>query len=355
MQPTAPIRPDTVHGAPTGGTNLTDQNNFAALAQQYRFNAALGGLVGLLAGDAIGVCYEFKPPERLPARELIDMTPPAAFNRSHQGVPVGTWSDDGAQALCLLASLMECDRFSLNDFADRLVRWMRDGYMAVDGDVFDIGSQTADALHNLSDGVPPRESGGASESDNGNGSLMRVLPLALWHTGPDDNLINAAHLQSLPTHAHARSQVACAFYCLVARGYLGKIDEPWSWAEQRLQYIYEVWPDRQSARPFLAELDVLRSFPKIDRPRGSGYVIDTLWSAKRALEEATFEDVIRSAILFGHDTDTTAAVAGGLAGIRFGLEGIPEHWLSGLRGYAIVDPFIVPLVARTGDNHIAHG
>ncbi|MGF6872191.1 ADP-ribosylglycohydrolase family protein [Paraburkholderia sp. MM5477-R1] len=329
---------------------MTVQNTFAALARQYPFNAALGGLVGLLAGDAIGVCYEFQPPERLPVRERIDMTPPAGFNRSHQGVPVGTWSDDGAQALCLLASLIERDRFSLNDFADRLVRWMHDGYMAVDGHVFDIGSQTADALHNLSDGVPPRESGGATESDNGNGSLMRVLPLALWHTGPDENLVHAAHLQSLPTHAHARSQVACAFYCLVARGYLRKFHEPWSWAGQRLQSIYEAWPDRQSARPLLAELAVLRAFPKTDRPRGSGYVIDTIWSAKRALEESSFEEVIRTAVLFGHDTDTTAAVAGGLAGIRFGLAGIPERWLAGLRGFELVAPLLAPLVRDASDS-----
>ncbi|WP_245004449.1 ADP-ribosylglycohydrolase family protein [Paraburkholderia sacchari] len=329
---------------------MSNENNFAALAQQYKCDAALGGLVGLLTGDAVGVCYEFHPPERLPARGLIDMAPPAGFRRAHTGVPTGTWSDDGAQALCLLASLVERGKFSLTDFAERLVQWMNAGYMAVDGDVFDVGAQTAEALHNLADGVPPRESGGASEMDNGNGSLMRVLPLALWHIGADEDLVRDAHLQSLPTHAHPRSLVACAFYCLVARGYLRAEDDPWSWADRRLQAIYDESHDHRSNKPFLDELETLRRFAATDRPRGTGYVLDTIWSAKRALEESSFEEVIRSAILFGHDTDTTAAVAGGLAGIRFCLAGIPERWLGALRGFELAAPLITPLLTRSASS-----
>lgn len=331
----------------TGRTNLSIGNDFAELAHHAGFNAALGGLVGLLIGDAVGVGYEFRAPERLPSRDQIEMATPVEFRRSHAGVPVGTWSDDGAQALCLLASLLECGNFSLIDFADRLVRWLDDGYMAVDGDVFDVGVQTDEALSDLRDGVSPRESGGASEMDNGNGSLMRVLPLAVWHTGSDEALVKDAHLQSLPTHAHPRSLVACAFYCLVARGYLNKIGDPWAWADQRLEAMYEAWPHQQEKTAFLSEMDMLRSFPKTDQPRGTGYVIDTLWSARKALAEESFEDVIRTAILFGHDTDTTAAVAGGLAGIRFGLAGIPTRWLAGLRGFALVAPLISGLLART--------
>jgi ADP-ribosylglycohydrolase len=98
--------------------------------------------------------------------------------------------------------------------------------MAAGGDVFDVSVQTDETLSNLRDGVSPCESGGASEFDNGNGSLMRVLPLAGWHIGSDEALVKDAHLQSLPTHAHPRSLVACAFNCLVARGYLSKLGDP---------------------------------------------------------------------------------------------------------------------------------
>lgn len=91
--------------------------------------------MGLLCGDSVGVPYEFHSPEDLPSRDLIDMAAPVGIPRAHAGVPDGTWSDDGSQALCLLASLLECGQFNLTDFADRLLRWRDDGYLAVDGDV----------------------------------------------------------------------------------------------------------------------------------------------------------------------------------------------------------------------------
>jgi ADP-ribosyl-[dinitrogen reductase] hydrolase len=317
-----------------------NNEGFAALHQDHRTSAAIGGLVGLLVGDALGVGFEFKKPNQIPPRAQIEMTMPATFRRTYAHVPSGTWSDDGAQALCLLASLIERGKFALTDFAEKLLNWLDHGYLAIDGDVFDVGSQTASALHRLREGMPARESGGATEWDNGNGSLMRVLPLALWHTGPDDVLVKSAHLQSLPTHAHARSLVACAFYCLTARGYLNKLSDPWSWADSRLEAIYRDWSNQSERDALLAELEELRSYPKTDDLRGTGYVLDTIWSARKALEAHSFEDVARTAILFGNDTDTTAAVACGLAGIRFGLAGIPTRWLAELRGIDMVKPLV---------------
>src|SRR5437763_10292615 len=97
-----------------------------------------GGLVGLLVGDALGVPYEFSSPEELPPAEAIEFEPPAGFCRAHVGTPSGTWSDDSAQALCLLASLLTCGRFDADDFARRLLCWSEEGYMAVDDRVFVI-------------------------------------------------------------------------------------------------------------------------------------------------------------------------------------------------------------------------
>ena len=91
---------------------------------------------------------------------------------------------------------------------------------------------------------------------------------------------------------------------------------------------------------FLTELEVVRNFGKTHSPQGTGYVVDTLWSAKKSMEENSFVDVVRTAIMFGNDTDSTAAVAGGLAGIRFGLSGIPVRWLSQLRGFEIIGEII---------------
>lgn len=356
MRPLTPLAaqplPYVTNGPPVGGMRLTDKNNgFAALLTDHAGNAAIGGLVGLLVGDALGVGYEFHPPESLPPRDQIEMDRPVGIRRSHAGVPPGTWSDDGAQALCLLASLLDCGRLSLTDFGDRLLQWLDDGYMAVDGDVFDCGIQTAEALGYLRDGVSPHESGGTSERDNGNGSLMRVLPLALWHTGSNEALVRDAHLQSTPTHAHPRSLVACAYYCLVARGYLCQLPDTWSWAD-RMEEIYQDWPGERERKALLRELDVLRTFPKTDQPRGTGYVLDTIWSARQALQEESFEDVVRTAILFGHDTDTTAAFAGGLAGIRFGLGAIPIRWLEQLRGFDLFEPLTSQFMGKTNERGI---
>ena len=113
-----------------------------------------GGIWGLLIGDAVGVPYEFHPPEALPPSAQLEMEPPVGFARAHATVPPGTWSDDGAQALCLLRSLLDKARFDEADFAAKLLAWRERGYLAVDGRVFDIGTQTARALDRLRQGTP---------------------------------------------------------------------------------------------------------------------------------------------------------------------------------------------------------
>lgn len=303
-----------------------------------------GGLIGLLVGDALGVPYEFHRPEALPAADAIEYSPPAGFDRSHQGVPPGTWSDDGAQALCLLASLLYRDRFDADDFARRLINWYDHGYLTVDGVVFDVGVTTGRAILSLKDGAPPLDAGPADVHDNGNGSLMRVLPLALWHRGEDEELVRDAHAQSRVTHGHLRSRVCCALYCLWARRVLGAVQNPWVDAVRTLRKVYHASPDA------LQELDW--SVRPDDPPegKGSGYVVDCLRSARAALRESSYEDVVRSAIRLGNDTDTTACVAGGIAGLRGGFGGIPERWRAGLRGRDIYEPLLQQLLRSSEAN-----
>jgi ADP-ribosylglycohydrolase len=291
-----------------------------------------GGLLGLLVGDALGVPYEFHGPRDLPPPAEIDMDPPRGFHRAHGGTPPGTWSDDGAQALALLASLLERERLDLPDFGARLVAWYDTGYLAVDGRVFDVGMQTRRAIARLRAGVPAEQAGPSGEYDNGNGSLMRVLPLALWHDGPDAMLVADAHRQSLVTHGHLRSQVCCALYCLWARRMLQEDPDPWAAAADALRRIY----GRSS--PEVAELDgVIR--PDDPAPgQGSGYVVDCLRSARWAVAQGSYEVAVKAAIGLGHDTDTTACVAGGIAGLRDGVEAIPQRWRAGLRGQELLAP-----------------
>ena len=242
-------------------------------------DALAGGMWGLLVGDALGVPYEFQTEEDWGGTAAIDMPPPAAFVRSHPDAPAQAWSDDGAQALCLLA-----------------------------------------------------------ERDNGNGSLMRVLPLALWHRGTDDELIRDAARQSLVTHAHPRSQVCCALYCMWVRAALHGASDPWTDATRRVRAF-------SAQRPaWMLELDEHIRPEREPSGTGSGYVVDCLHSARLATQEPTFEQVMRRAVSLGDDTDTTAAVAGGFAGVRHGLSGIPERWLQALSGRNLAEPLVTRLL-----------
>lgn len=300
-----------------------------------------GGLVGLLIGDALGVPYEFRAAGDLPPFEQIDLRPPPDFARSHARVPPGTWSDDGAQALCLLASLLHCGQMDLRDFANRLVNWRDYGYLAVDADVFDVGIQTAYAIQALRDGADPTQSSPVDERRNGNGSLMRVLPLALWHAGSDAELMRDAARQSQPTHAHPRAHVACAFYCLWARAELRGEMGSWAVAEDSLRRHAD-----EAGLP-VAEIELVLDSRHAQQVSGSGYVVDTLWSARQMIDRETcYADTVRAAVALGNDTDTTAAVAGGIAGIRFGLQGIPLQWRDALRGRELLDPLLDALLAR---------
>jgi ADP-ribosylglycohydrolase len=234
--------------------------------------------------------------------------------------------------LALLASLLDCGGFHAGDFGRRLVAWYERGELAVDGRVFDVGIQTAQAIRMMVAGAPAASAGSTDERANGNGALMRVLPLALWHCGGDAELVADAHAQSRVTHGHLRSQVCCALYCLWARRVLAEAPDPWQAAVVALRTIYNAGTPEQAELEFHIRPD--------DSPdgRGSGYVVDCLRSAQLALAAGGYEQVVKAAIALGHDTDTTACVAGGIAGLRDGVHTIPERWRAALRGQELLAP-----------------
>ena len=303
-----------------------------------------GALLGLLIGDALGVPYEFHRASELPAFAEIEFEPPVWFRRSHDSARAGTWSDDGAQALVLLDSLLECGKFDAEHFAKGLIAWQDNGFMAVDNYVFDVGIQTSKAIWHLKQGIAPLEAGGTDEYSNGNGSLMRVLPLALWHQGTDAELIRDAELQSKVTHAHLRSQICSALYCLWVRRNLQNdanhwaSDSTWKYAVETLRSIYLDDSVKTAELEFQVRPDDLHE------PGGSGYVVDSLFSAKWACGNNSYEKAVKAAISLGHDTDTTACITGGVAGLKAGLKEIPERWRSQLRGREIYAPLIEKLL-----------
>lgn len=288
----------------------------------------------MLIGDALGVPYEFSTASQIPAADLIEMDPPAGFARAHHGVPIGTWSDDGAQALHLLRVLLDGDLEIESRFATCLLAWANAGDLTPDGRIFDIGIQTQEALRRLDRGVPANQSGPHEERNNGNGSLMRVLPAALLPVEDDETLINRARRQSLPTHGHPRSLLACSLAALLARRLLEG-----NTFVQALDDAQDVLEGHVGSLERY-ELGVLLD-GRLDAPQGSGYVVDSFWSAVAAvLRTTTFEDCMRCAIGFGNDTDTTACIAGGWAGLLYGEQAIPPRWLATLRGKHLVEPLL---------------
>lgn len=288
-----------------------------------------GGVWGHLVGDAMGVPYEFQPPR------LLD-----EISWGHQATyrpqPPGTWSDDGGLMLALLDSLVR-GTFDTTDQGQRALEWwLGSGYKP--GPIFDIGLITREALERIRTGTAPEEAGAVGERDNGNGSLMRILPVALvGHQATDAELIAQAMRASSLTHRHARSKVTCAVYVLAARSLLHG-------ARDRVRVLADAF-DAVAANVGESERDELNVVKSYSARTGSGYVVDCFWSAWDAFASGrSYSGVVKQAIAYGDDTDTSACVAGGLAGIYWGRSGIPAEWLQGMRGHDIVEPILSKLL-----------
>jgi len=280
-------------------------------------------IYGHLVGDAFGVPYEFRAPDQLP--EGLDWGARGTHNQ-----PPGTWSDDGALMLCLLASLHDRSGFDPADVGRRFVAWEDEGYMAAAGLVFDVGDTTRRAIERLRRGVPPLEAGPATENDNGNGGLMRILPLAMWaRAEPLGRFVRLMHDGSRLTHGHPCSQVCCAVYGLLVRHLAHGGDRATAWETALTTAEHEYQRNAAFGESFLRETERIRGFAPC---AGSGFVVDCLCSAWEAVRDTpNFADAVRRAVRFGNDTDTTAAVAGSLAGVIFGLDAIPRAWRDSLR------------------------
>ncbi len=300
-----------------------------------------GAAWGHLVGDAVGVPYEFTSAGSIGGAEAVRF---GATGTHRQ--PAGTWSDDGALMLALLDSFLDAG-FDPGDQARRALAWRRDRAYTPDGDgLFDIGGTTSTALAALESGSAAIDAGPRGDHACGNGSLMRILPLALW--GRDlsaAELVSNAHLASRVTHGHPRCQVACAVYCLVV-GRLLRNEDRADVLAPALADARELYADDDSLAAHLAALDELEGWPGRE---GSGYVIDAFWSAWDAFAGAAdYADAIRRAVAYGNDTDTTAAIAGGLAGAYWRWQGIPVEWRRGMRGREVATPLVDRLVGTTG-------
>jgi ADP-ribosyl-[dinitrogen reductase] hydrolase len=295
--------------------------------QAVKIERILGGLWGALAGDALGVPVEFSRREE---RNKDPVTGMRGFGT--HGQPPGTWSDDGSLILCTAESLLH--GFDTSDMGSRFVRFSKEGYWTPYGRVFDIGGTTRRALKRIAPGARPELAGEDDENSNGNGSLMRILPVALLFSGrPVPELLDYAHRASSLTHRHTRSKMACGFYCLIACALLEGATpaDAYLYAVEQALRVYQVPPYGAELPRFQRLLDgKIARIPR-DNVRSTGYVIDTLEAGVWCLlNAASFSEAVLMTVNLGDDTDTTGCVTGGLAGLHFGLSAIPEDWLQSL-------------------------
>lgn len=285
-------------------------------------------ILGVAVGDALGVPVEFK------ARGTFLVTGMQGYGTHNQ--PPGTWSDDTSLTLALADNLLP-DTYQLSDIAWGFKDWYDNAAYTPHGKVFDVGNATAKAIKRLKDGTAPEKAGGAGERDNGNGSLMRIAPLAFYMYGiqkPEERFRIVRDVSSL-THAHEWSVAACYIYVeMLNKLRMGRKKKA-AYAELREDFARGV--------PFISKA-TLAKFVRIlendigalpeEEIRSSGFVIDTLEAAFWCfLTTDNYKDAVLKAVNLGDDTDTTAAVTGALAGLAYGLDSIPQEWLDQLAAY----------------------
>lgn len=286
-------------------------------------------------GDALGVPVEFKSREYLEQHPVIAMTGYGTWNQ-----PPGTWSDDSSLTFCLAEAIAE--GYNLEKAARKFIRWYREGYWGAHHSVFDVGMATQNAIFRLErifdSGNLQDFKGlklGGDEYENGNGSLMRILPL-LWVIAGKDHLTQFEMIweNSALTHRHIRASMCCFIYLKMAEGILNGNDLRGAYQEAQ-EATTALWkkidfPDNEK-KHFTRIIDGDISGLPAGQIRSGGYVIESLEASVWCLLNTSgFSHSVLAAVNLGSDTDTTAAITGGLAGLFYGKDAIPQEWVDKL-------------------------
>ncbi|MGN0473659.1 MAG: ADP-ribosylglycohydrolase family protein [Acutalibacteraceae bacterium] len=301
-------------------------------------NKVRGAVFGAAAGDAVGVPYEFEYRESMQARPATDMVGHGTYH-----MPSGTWSDDTSMILCTLDKLDASVDYSA--IMSAFTAWNSKGEYTPFGKCFDIGITTSLALTNYRKGIDPLNCGLDDERSNGNGSLMRIIPAALYiaaHGLSAREGMQLVHNLSALTHAHMRSKIGCGIFIQIALELIKNNEkssvlngiknaaEFYSGSDYKSEISYY----ERIFRDDFAEL-------AIDEIRSSGYVVDTLECAVWSLmNTGNYRDCVLKAVNFGADTDTAACVAGALAGLLYGIDGIPSEWMKKLRRSEFIEEIV---------------
>ena len=288
-------------------------------------NYELGALFGFVVGDALGVPVEFKSRGKLHSNPVLSMQEYGTHKQ-----PMGTWSDDTSLMLCLIAALIE--GYSLQKLSENFLDYYYTGKYTPYGEVFDVGRTTIKAIENIKNEIPLEECGGSSERDNGNGSLMRIAPLAyLWDKRKIKDMLLLIEEVSSLTHAHNRSKFACIFYIyflkqlLLGQNKRQALEDTIAFVNKNCKKYKDEFAvyDRILTKSIISVEE--------DEIKSTGYVVDSLEAAIWCfMNFHNTKDVLLTAVNLGDDTDTIGAISGALAGAYYGLDSIPYRWIDAL-------------------------
>ncbi len=287
-----------------------------------------GLLFGIAIGDALGVPVEFMSRKHLQANPVIGMR---EYGTHHQ--PAGTWSDDSSMSFLLVEQLIE--GYDIEELGKKFCQWYQYNYWTPHGDIFDMGVATRNALDKVAKGVSALKSGECDDYSNGNGSLMRILPLAIYlqDKSIDERFCITKEVSGV-THSHIRSVIGCFFAVEFVIQLLAGKDKCIAYSEtQNIVRDYLHLIDVKSSEIELYNrilFDDISRIPEQDI-YSSGYVLHTLEASLWAfLTTDNFKDAVLKAVNLGDDADTIGAITGGMAGLFYGFEQIPEEWINQL-------------------------
>jgi ADP-ribosyl-[dinitrogen reductase] hydrolase len=290
-----------------------------------------GCLVGLACGDAVGTTVEFQP--RGSFATVTDMVGGGPFH-----LKPGQWTDDTSMALCLAASLVECNGFDAFDQMQRYCRWRAEGYMSSTGKCFDIGNTVAEALSNFIATDEPY-SGPTREHSAGNGSIMRLAPIPMFFHFSITDTIYFSGESSRTTHGALECVEACQLFGSMLHHALSGD------AKDKILFSH----DSSKFQSKKVQAIALGQFKEkgYDEIKGSGYVIDSLEAALWCfLNTDNYKEAILKAVNLGDDADTTAAVCGQIAGAYYGTKGIPVAWRTKIAMEDAIEKMAVSLFER---------
>ena len=305
------------------------------------------GMMGVVVGDALGCPVQFM------TRDEIRNRPEGLVTGMESGgvyeMPEGTWTDDSSMAIATMASILDKGEAIPADIMTQFVKWELKGEYTPFGEAFDQGNTCTSAIYKFAKLPDIKSCGSTGEYANGNGALMRIMPACLYYYDrqkrgctSEDEAIEAIHVISGLTHNHLRSKMCCGIYYFCVKSIIDGVAGCDQNKKPELGYLLQRGVDaglkyyghdisNLTEMAYLGRLFHLFEFKDVPEEEitTTGYVIDTIEAAFWCLiTTASYKECLLKAVNLGDDTDTVGAIAGGLAALYYGYEGIPEEWLA---------------------------